>query len=50
MKHGKRPTRAQRKIMIINNLDPNAWLISTWSPAGALLVHKETGELKEIKP
>lgn len=28
MKHGKKPTREQRKLLLKNDLDPREWLVT----------------------
>lgn len=40
MKHGKKPTREQRKLMEKWKLDPAVWLITKDTPKKMELVHK----------
>ena len=40
MKHGKRPTVAQRKLMQKWNMDPAVWLVVKDKPTEMVLVHR----------
>ena len=40
MKHGKRPTVQQRKLIQKNGLDPAVWLIVKDTPETMMLVHR----------
>lgn len=40
MKHGKKPTRAQMKLMVKWKLDPTMWLVSKDTTTELVLVHR----------
>lgn len=40
MKHGKKPTREQRKLLLQWKLDPAVWLIVKDTPEKMELVHR----------
>lgn len=40
MKHGKKPTREQRKLLQKWKLDPTTWLITKDTPERMELVHR----------
>lgn len=40
MKHGTKPTRAQRKIISHWHLDPANWLVAKDTPTEMVLVHR----------
>lgn len=40
MKHGKKPTRVQMKIMVMWKLDPTMWLVSKDTATEMVLVHR----------
>ena len=40
MKHGKKPTRAQMKLMVKWKLDPTMWLVSKDTATEMVLVHR----------
>lgn len=40
MKHGKKPTREQRKLMQRWKLDSSVWLVVKDTPTEMLLVHR----------
>lgn len=40
MKHGKKPTREQRKLLQKWKLDPAVWLVVKDTPMQMLLVHR----------
>ncbi|WP_299090392.1 hypothetical protein [uncultured Metabacillus sp.] len=50
MKQGKRPTRAQKKVLIKAGLNPNNWLIEkNLQHVNELhLIHRESGKLRII--
>lgn len=54
MKHGKKPTVQQRKLMQQWKLDPAAWLVYKDTPTEMYLVHRHSDKttriiLKEVK-
>lgn len=40
MKHGKKPTVSQRKLIASKNLDPAMWLVVKDMPDKMVLVHR----------
>ena len=46
MKHGKNPTREQKKIIEKNRLNVENWLVSKVFPDRLELVHKNTGHTR----
>ena len=40
MKHGKKPTREQMKLMVKWKLDPTMWLVSKDTATEMVLVHR----------
>lgn len=40
MKHGKKPTREQKKLMVKWKLDPTMWLVSKDTTTEMVLVHR----------
>ena len=40
MKYGKKPTRAQMKLMVKWKLDPTMWLVSKDTTTELVLVHR----------
>lgn len=48
MKHGKKPTVAQRKFIQKNGLNAENWLIAKDTPTEMLLVHRYTSATKTI--
>lgn len=40
MKHGKKPTRVQMKLMVKWKLDPAMWLVSKDTTTEMVLVHR----------
>ena len=50
MKHGKRPTREQMKLMIKWRLDPTMWFVVKDTPAEMHLVHRLSDRTKRIIP
>ncbi|GED03691.1 DUF6906 family protein [Bacillus atrophaeus] len=49
MKHGKRPTRAQKQIIQQNGLNPNNWLVAKnlQHERRLILVHRNTGTVRK---
>lgn len=43
MKHGKNPTVRQRKIIAVNGLNAENWLVSKDFPDRLELIHRHTG-------
>ncbi len=50
MKHGKRPTRGQMKLMVKWRLDPTMWLVVKDMPNEMHLVHRLSDRTKRIIP
>ena len=50
MKHGKKPTVAQRKQIQQMNLDPAVWLVVKDTPEKMELVHRYSDKTKRIIP
>lgn len=48
MKHGKRPTREQRKFIKSRGLIPENWLIVKDTPTEMHLVHRHSDKTKRI--
>lgn len=48
MKNGKKPTRQQMKIMLSVGINPTHWLVSKNAAGYLTLVHRETGQTKEV--
>lgn len=48
MKHGKRPTVQQRKLIQSKGLDPSVWLIVKDTPEKMELVHRYSDRTKKI--
>lgn len=48
MKHGKSPTRAQKKILAYWGLVPENWLIVKHTPEIMLVEHRLSGKTREI--
>ncbi len=48
MKHGKRPTVAQKKLIKTWNLNPDNWLVSKNTSEGLLIIHRETGTKRTL--
>ncbi|WP_157723874.1 DUF6906 family protein [Domibacillus aminovorans] len=48
MKQGKKPSRAERKVILSYGLSPLNWLISKKHNGMYTLVHRHTGQVKEI--
>ena len=50
MKHGKKPTVAQMKLMVKRKLDPTMWMVSKDTTTEMLLVHRHFDNVKKIIP
>lgn len=50
MKHGKKPTREQRKLLQKWKLDTNSWLVVKDTPTEMVLVHRHFDKTKKIIP
>ncbi len=50
MKHGKRPTREQMKLMVKWRLDPTVWFVVKDTPHEMHLVHRHFDSTKRIIP
>ena len=50
MKHGKNPTRSQKKLLQQWKLDPSVWLIVKDTPEQMELVHRYSDKTKRIIP
>lgn len=50
MKHGKKPTREQMKLMVKLNLDPTMWLVVKDTPVEMHLVHRRFDSTKKVLP
>ena len=50
MKHGKKPTVAQMKLMVKWKLDPTMWMVSKDTTTEMLLVHRHFDNVKKIIP
>ena len=50
MKHGKKPTREQMKLMVKWKLDPTMWLVVKDMPHEMHLVHRYSDSTKKIIP
>lgn len=48
MKHGKRPTREQKKLLRAWGAVPENWLIERDTTAEMVIVHRVTGKTKTI--
>ena len=48
MKHGKKPTVAQRKLIIARGLDPMVWFVIKDTPKQMELVHRHSDRTKRI--
>lgn len=49
LKHGKRPTLKHKKLLKLNNLNPNNWLVVKDMIYTLEVVHRESGNRKIIK-
>lgn len=50
MKHGKKPTREQRKLMIKWKLDPTMWLVERETNTQLVLLHRHFDKKTKIIP
>ena len=50
MKHGKKPTREQMKLMVKWKLDPTMWCVVKDTPTEMCLVHRHFDNTKKIIP
>ena len=50
MKHGKRPTREQMKLMVKWRLDPAMWFVVKDTPERMELVHRHFDKTKKTIP
>ena len=50
MKHGKKPTVAQMKMMVKWRLDPTMWLVVKDTPKQMVLVHRHSDKTTKIIP
>lgn len=50
MKHGVKPTVAQKKLMVKWKLDPTMWLVVKDTPTEMHLVHRHFDKTKKIIP
>lgn len=48
MKHGKKPTVAQRKLIQAKGIDPAMWLIVKDTPEKMELVHRYSDKTRKI--
>lgn len=49
MKHGKKPTVAQAKILQARKLNWENWLIERDTPEAMVIVHRFTGQTRTIR-
>jgi hypothetical protein len=49
MKHGKRPTVRQKKLMTAWHLNYENWLVVKDTPDAMTIVHRATGRTRAIK-
>jgi len=50
MKHGKKPTAAQRKLIQKWNLDPANWLVVKDTPSEMVLIHRHFDSKTKVIP
>jgi hypothetical protein len=50
MKHGKKPSREQRKLLQKWKLDTYSWLVVKDTPTEMVLVHRHNERTKKIIP
>ncbi len=48
MKHGKKPTREQRKLIQEKRLDPAVWLVVKDTPERMELVHRYSDKTQRV--
>ncbi|EIT85946.1 hypothetical protein A374_08924 [Fictibacillus macauensis ZFHKF-1] len=49
MKHGKKPSRAQKENMQLRGLNTRNWLVIKVFPKEFHIVHRETGSLRVLE-
>ena len=49
MKHGRKPTKAQKIILKERRLNPDNWLIVKNTPEEMLVVHRYTSTIRNIR-
>lgn len=49
MKHGKKPTVAQRKVISAWSLNWENWLVVKDTPEVMVIAHRYSGEVREIR-
>lgn len=49
MKHGKKPTDSQRKMMEAEGLNWREWLVTKVYPNTIVVYHRQTGEIKVVE-
>ena len=49
MKHGKCPTKAQRKRLVLLKMNPDAWLIAKDCSSCLEIVHRVTGKARKLE-
>ena len=50
MKHGKKPTREQRKLMQKWKMDASMWLVERETPTELVLIHRHFDNKTKIIP
>lgn len=50
MKHGKKATRQQKKLLLKWRLDPAVWLVTKDTPTEMHLVHRHSNKETQIIP
>ena len=50
MKHGKKPTREQRKLLQKWKLDPMDWLVVKDTPYEMVLIHRHSDRTMRVIP
>lgn len=50
MKHGKKPTREQKKLMVKCRLDPTMWFVVKDTSTELLLVHRHSDKTTKTIP
>lgn len=48
MKHGKNPTKAQKRIIAYYKLDPKEWLVSKVTGRQLCLIHRHTDKIRWV--
>lgn len=48
MKNGKKPTRAQKAVLVANNLNADNWLIERVGDGYLMAHHRLTGSLRKV--